>query len=222
MFYRQQYHVLALAGLIMMLFGASWIPGMLTGEFWGVTTTTWLITTVTVVILHQVYLWFCWRSELQYQLLTDFLGTNAFPIYGSIAFSFLIVRPSMVLITAISNQQSIPLSAWFRWIVSALFTFLFAWTLYSLFKHFSLTRVLGADHFYRELRNNGLVERGLFRYLPHPMYSIGMLGMWIPGLIFESQAALVLALFQHLYIWVHHYTLEQPDMDQIYNEETVT
>ncbi len=218
MFYRQHYHLVALAVLILLMFIASFQPGMMEGQLWGLKTLSWFMITIGVVILHQLYVWACWRSELHFRTLTEHLGRTAFPVYGFFAVLFLIGRPTFVLLTAISNQQSIPIPDWMAWTLSVLFGLLFVMTVITLVRHFSLTRILGGDHFYRDIREAGLVKSGLFQYIPHPMYSVGMLGMWIPGIIFRSQAALLLALFQHLYIWVHYYTLEQPDMEQLYTE----
>jgi len=44
----------------------------------------------------------------------------------------------------------------------------------------------------------------------------GLLILWIPGLVFASRAALLAALFHHLYIWVHYFTTEKPDLKRIY------
>ena len=38
----------------------------------------------------------------------------------------------------------------------------------------------------------------------------------IPGLLAASNEALLVALFNHIYIWVHYYTTEKPDMQRIY------
>jgi hypothetical protein len=43
-----------------------------------------------------------------------------------------------------------------------------------------------------------------------------LLILWVPGLWWASPAALVVALFNHLYIWVHYYATERPDMRRIY------
>ena len=42
---------------------------------------------------------------------------------------------------------------------------------------------------------------------------------WILGLVFLSQAALLAAMFNHLYIWVHYYSTEKPDMRLIYGKD---
>ncbi len=51
------------------------------------------------------------------------------------------------------------------------------------------------------------------------MYVFGFFSFWAPGLWFASVAALFVALFNHLYIWVHYYSTELPDMKRIYGEE---
>ena len=48
------------------------------------------------------------------------------------------------------------------------------------------------------------------------MYTFGFLAAWIPGFMWLSSAALLSALFSHLYIWVHYYCTELPDMQHIY------
>jgi hypothetical protein len=48
------------------------------------------------------------------------------------------------------------------------------------------------------------------------MYVFGFLLFWIPALWFASAAALCAALFNHVYIWVHYFATERPDMQHIY------
>ncbi len=46
---------------------------------------------------------------------------------------------------------------------------------------------------------------------------IGLMILYLPGLLLLSQAALLLAAFNHLYIWVHYYCTEKPDMKVIFS-----
>ncbi len=48
------------------------------------------------------------------------------------------------------------------------------------------------------------------------MYIYGFLILWIPGILLQSKAAPFIALFNHLYIWVHYYFTELPDIKMIY------
>lgn len=48
------------------------------------------------------------------------------------------------------------------------------------------------------------------------MYIFAAAMVWIPALVFGSQAALISAFFNHACLWVLYYTLELPDMKRIY------
>ncbi|MFO8020805.1 MAG: HepT-like ribonuclease domain-containing protein [Promethearchaeia archaeon] len=43
--------------------------------------------------------------------------------------------------------------------------------------------------------------------------------VWIPGLPFGSITPLLLTLFNHLYVWVHYFTLEEPDFQMLHKNE---
>ena len=51
------------------------------------------------------------------------------------------------------------------------------------------------------------------------MYVFGLLILWLPGLLMASKAALLAALFGHVYIWVHYFTVELHDMKYIYGSK---
>ena len=40
---------------------------------------------------------------------------------------------------------------------------------------------------------------------------------WAIAIGFNSSAALIVAAFSHLHIWVHYFATEKPDMDYLYN-----
>jgi len=61
-----------------------------------------------------------------------------------------------------------------------------------------------------------LVRKGIFRFTDNGMYLYAFLLFWSIAIYFSSTAALLVALFSHLYIWVHYYCTEQPDMEYIY------
>jgi hypothetical protein len=61
-----------------------------------------------------------------------------------------------------------------------------------------------------------MVNKGIFRWSANAMYVYGFLLLWIPAFVWQSAAALVAAVFSHIYIWVHYYATERPDMNRIY------
>jgi hypothetical protein len=91
-----------------------------------------------------------------------------------------------------------------------------SYTYYSVKKYFTIARAMGIDHFDPSYGKKGFVRGGIFKYTRNGMYTFGLLFVWLPGLLFASKAALAVALFSHLYIWVHYYTLEKPDIRRIY------
>ena len=75
--------------------------------------------------------------------------------------------------------------------------------------NFGINRAFGIDHFKPEkYKNRTFVKKGIFKYTPNGMYKFVFLLLWIPGILFQSKAALIAALFQHIYIWIHYYFTE--------------
>jgi len=62
------------------------------------------------------------------------------------------------------------------------------------------------------------VKEGIFRYTDNGMYIYSILILYLPGLLLLSKTALIVALFNHVYIWVHYYCTERPDMKVIYGK----
>ena len=87
---------------------------------------------------------------------------------------------------------------------------------YSIIKYFSIVRAFGIDHFDESYRSRPLVKEGIFRFTPNAMYIFGFTLLWAPAFYFSSVAALAFAFFSHLYIWVHYFCTEKPDMERIY------
>lgn len=83
-----------------------------------------------------------------------------------------------------------------------------------------MNRAFGLDHFKpEEVKKEPFVKKGIFKYTSNGMYIYGFLFLWIPGLKLQPKGALLVALFNHLYIWVHYYFTELPDMKLIYQDD---
>jgi hypothetical protein len=50
------------------------------------------------------------------------------------------------------------------------------------------------------------------------MYLIVLPVFCVPGLLWGSVASTVLAVFHYLYVWIHYYCTELPDMTVIYGD----
>jgi hypothetical protein len=96
----------------------------------------------------------------------------------------------------------------------------FAYTMYSVFNYFGIDRAYGIDHFDPSYRNKPFVKQGMFKYTDNAMYKFGFLILWAIALAFLSKAALLVAAFSHVYIWVHYYFTELPDTQHIYGSRS--
>ena len=61
-----------------------------------------------------------------------------------------------------------------------------------------MDRAFGIDHFDKTY-NVPYVKAGIFRYTDNGMYIFGLMILYLPGLLLFSKAALVVAIFNHLY-----------------------
>ena len=214
-FERQIHHLIV---LILLLIGIkSFLTGrLLEGSFIKVETSIWALLAIITPILHQVYVWFVWRLELHYSLITKWLGKKAFNIYA-MGFAILFAsRLLFVIALAISNKNSIHFNPAISIIISVLLLIPSLYLFYSVKSYFGFKRAFGIDHFDSSYSKLPFVRKGIFRFTDNAMYVYGFFIIWIPGILFHSGAAILAALFNHVYIWVHYYCTELPDIRRIY------
>jgi len=216
-FERQWLHLLALAVALPVLWMTSTFCGCFhRGELLGVSTWNWFWISVEIPIAHQLFVWFCWRTELHFRLISRTLGRSGFVLYAVVFAGFLGAR--LVAITALSmaSRNTLPIDPRILQVLAVALGFPVAYLVYSVVRYFGVLRAFGADHFDESYRTRPLVRRGIFRVTANGMYTFGMMVLYIPALWYASRPALVAAVFAHLFIWVHYYTTELPDMRRIY------
>ncbi|MGI9343764.1 MAG: methyltransferase [Gammaproteobacteria bacterium] len=220
-FVGQSAHAVLLLALGVCVMLAARLPGFFDGEFAGVSTQTWFVLVVANAVVHQLYVWACWRLELHAGLLTRLMGGAAFPAYAA-GFTVLIVaRPVLATLLSLANAGTLPINPDLARLLAAVLFIPFAYTAYSINRYFGFARAFGIDHFDPAWRDKPLVRAGIFRFSSNAMYVFGFLVLWIPALYFRSTAAIVAAAFSHAYIWVHYLTTEKPDMNFIYGRTGV-
>lgn len=215
-FERQWLHAGALAVLLLGFQRLSGLDAVRAGSLWGVSSLEWAWAAIGLAVAHQLLVWFCWRTELHLGWLSGLLGSAGFVSYA-VLFSILgIARTAAVWILAIANRGTLDApEAWTR-PLAVLLALPTVYLFYSVKRYFGFRRAFGADHFDPRYRGGPLVREGIFRYTRNGMYFCGLLILWLPGLWWTSAAALWVALFNHLYIWVHYFATELPDMRRIY------
>ncbi|WP_242204289.1 phosphatidylethanolamine N-methyltransferase family protein [Aestuariivivens insulae] len=217
---QQHWHLVTLVTLLGLLYWYTTTHASMTvGRLWGVSTPKWLVFTSSIPIIHQVYVLLCWRSELYYRGLSKVLGKHSFRLY-KLGFAILIIlRPFSIVVLAFSNRNTVDIDINTSYVLSGLLTIPVLYLFYSVKTYFGFDRAVGIDHFYPDrYKHKSFVKQGIFKYTSNSMYIFGFLILWIPGLLLQSEAAIILALFNHIYIWAHYYFTELPDIKMIYGE----
>ncbi len=215
-FERQWLHALGLAVLLALVAVADDADRVRAGELSGFGSVTWLWAGIVIAVAHQVWVWLCWRLQLHASLLTRAFGDRAFTLYAAVFAILGLSRIPSVVALAIANRDTIAAPTGVLQLLALVCAAPAAYLFYSVSRYFTHRRALGIDHFDDAYRSLPRVKEGIFRYTDNGMYVFGFLLLWIPGLWYASAAALCLALFSHLYIWVHYYATELPDMKRIY------
>ena len=94
-----------------MLLGAcAWaaqLPNVRQGSLWGLTAIDWYWIAILTAVLHQIYVWLCWRTELNEKGLTRVLGGHAFQAFA-VGFALIgLSRVLTVFVLAFANQDSL-------------------------------------------------------------------------------------------------------------------
>ena len=215
LFRRQPQHFLLLA---LLLPGAAHLaqPALGDGSWLGVSDLTWFYAVLLVAVVHQVVVWFAWRTQLVFSLFSRLFGRHDMTVWACIFLPLLALRPVLTIGLGMADSGSLGPLRGIHIALALLLLIPAAYTGWSVVRYFGVPRALGADHFRRRFRDMPFVREGIFRYSSDAMYAFGFLVLWSIALLTSSKAALVAALFQHAYIWVHLYCTEEPDMQVIY------
>ncbi len=203
--------VLLVAGASALLHDPAFAPRVL-----GLTSTGWALLGIWLAVAHQVLVALVFRLQLHRGVLTRFLGDRDLAVWQAVFLPFLIARPVILILTGWADPSR--LTGW-RWLEIPLGLALIAvsvWVMYSVIVHFTIARAVGGDHFREDIADLPMVREGAFAVTSNAMYGLAFLGLWGIAILFGSWNALVVALFQHVYIWVHWHLTEKPDMDRLY------
>lgn len=176
----------------------------------------WAVLSMWLAVVHQVIVAFIFRMQLHRNLVSRMHGENDIRTWTFIFIPLLVARPITLIMTGWADDVPIGLPRGVEWAVGTVLVAVAIVTMHSVLKHFTIRRAVGGDHFRDEIAAMPMVREGMFKYTDNAMYGVVFLGFWGIALLFDSWNALVLALFQQTYIWVHMYCTEKPDMEWIY------
>ena len=217
---KQEQHLFSLTILLLGVYFLA-TGDVLSGQLWGVSTEAWLWIAIVTPVLHQIMVALLWRAELYHNKMTQWFGEQAFPLFKVIFTILFVGRPVTLILLGVSNTGTLGLSPALAYILAGILMIPFAYTMYSVFHYFGVDRAYGEDHFKpASYKDKPFVKQGMFQYTSNAMYKFGFLVLWAIALVFLSKAALLAAAFNHLYIWVHYYFTELPDIQFIYGRST--
>ena len=197
----------------------AWIlanPALGDGEWLGVADTNWFWMAIVLAVFHQVLVWLVFRGQLGWAIFARWFGQKDLLVWGYMFLPLLVLRPVLLLGLAISDRRSLGIPPITGWILASALLLPALYTFWSVGKYFGLVRALGGDHFRVQYRTVPLERRGAFRWSKNAMYVFGFLGLWSIALVADSRAALVLAAFEHAYVWAHYFATERVDMELMY------
>ena len=170
-FDKQGWHFLAILASLILMICIAQTESIFSGDFWGLSTKTWLLIVITIPVVHQIYVVIVWRLELYKQSISKKFGKKGFFYFGIFFMLFLAARPISITFLAISSQESFDLSWPLRWLLTIILGLPSIYLGYSLIKYFGIERALGEDHFKpEEYRRNTLIKEGIFKYTDNGMY----------------------------------------------------
>jgi hypothetical protein len=218
-FEKQLWHLLS---LLLLLAGIYFLIDRgvvsLAGGLWGISTAAWFKLAIACAVVHHLYVLLNWRLQLRYQWLTRTFGSFAFRLY-TIGFHILFAgRMIFIIIVAVANRDTFHLNPVILYTITGIITVLALYAFYSVARYFGMDRAAGIDHFDPKARELPFVKGGIFKYTNNGMYGYALLMLYVPGLLARSDAALLVALFSHIFIWAHYFFTEIPDMKRIYNK----
>jgi len=180
--------------------------------FLGISAKSWFLFSMMTPLLHQTYVWLCWRSELCWKTISRTIG---FKIYALIFFTLGALRFSSIGL-CFADYGSLFTPGWISWSVSVLIFIPFVYTIYSIKKYFGFVRAAGIDHFDEKYRDMPFEKRGIFKWSSNAMYTFAIPIFFAFAISAGSKATLIFAAYTFVGIWLHYFCTEKEDYKIIY------
>ena len=168
---------------------------------------------MSIPIIHQAYVWICWRSELCWKLISHTIWFKGYVIL----FFILIISRLSAIVLCFVDYGSLYKPGWLAWTLGLILFIPGAYTMYSVKKYFGFLRAAGADHFDPKYRDLPFENRGIFRWTPNAMYVFAIGIPFSFAVATGSQSMFVVAIYTYISIWLHYFCTEKPDIVEIYS-----
>ena len=182
--------------------------------FLGISALNWFMIAMSMPLIHQAYVWICWRSELCWQSISNTIGFKGYVI---IFFILIISRLSAIVLCFI-DYGSLYKPGLLAWILSIILFIPGIYTMYSVKKYFGFLRAAGADHFDSKYKDKPFEKRGIFKWSPNAMYVFAIGIPFAFAVATGSQSMFVVAIYTYISIWLHYFCTEKEDFKVIYKD----
>ena len=184
-----------------------------TNIFFGIGAFGWFMIAMSIPLIHQTYVWICWRSELCWKLISNTIGFKGYVVL----FFILIISRLSAIVLCFIDYGSFYQPGWLAWILGLILFIPGAYTMYSVKKYFGFLRAAGADHFDPKYRDLPFENRGIFKWTPNAMYVFAIGIPFSFAVATGSQSMFVVAIYTYISIWLHYFCTEKPDIVEIYS-----
>ncbi len=183
-----------------------------TNAFIGISALVWFMIAMSIPLVHQTYVWICWRSELCWKLISNTIGFKGYVI---LFFILMISRLSAIVLCFV-DYGSLYTPGWFAWILAIICFIPGVYTMYSVKKYFGFLRAAGADHFDPKYRDMPFEKRGIFKWTPNAMYVFAIGIPFAFAIATGSLSMFIVATYTYISIWLHYFCTEKEDFKVIY------
>jgi len=183
-----------------------------TNTFLGISALSWFMIAMSIPLIHQAYVWICWRSELCWKSVSNTIGFKGYVII----FFILIISRLSAIVLCFVDYGSLYAPGWFARILAIIIFIPGAYTMYSIKKYFGFLRAAGADHFDPKYRDMPFEKRGIFKWTPNAMYVFAIGIPFAFATATGSQSMFIVAIYTYISIWLHYFFTEKEDFKIIY------
>jgi hypothetical protein len=183
-----------------------------TSTFIGISALGWFMIAMSIPIIHQAYVWVCWRSELCWKTISKTIGFKA---YAIIFFILGLSRFSAIVLCFV-DYGSLYNPGWLAWTLALILFIPGVYTMYSVRKYFGFLRATGIDHFEPKYKDIPFERRGIFKWTPNAMYAFGIGIPFTFAVATGSQSMFVVAIYTYISGWLHYFCTEKEDFKVIY------
>ena len=183
-----------------------------TNVFLSLSTFAWFIIAMSIPLIHQAYVWICWRSELCWKSISKTIGFKGYVII----FFILIISRLSAIVLCFLDYGTLYTPGLFAWSLAVIIFIPGAYTMYSVKKYFGFLRAAGADHFDPKYRDMPFERRGIFKWTPNAMYIFAIGIPFSFAVATGSQSMFIIAIYTYISIWLHYFCTEKEDFKVIY------